>query len=384
MVRTWLALVMALPLLATAGAGVDERGAAPDLDKVVGQPDRCYEPFAAGPSNVPGELVLAGTTSVAGASAATRRPFVLSVDFDGRWREVLVDDARVRSLEARGVARLDATTFVISGVGSAGESLALVDHTGRLEEVKNLATDVAVMGLERGSANDFLVYGRLGTRPYYASLNRSLAAIFERFPSVAAPMAQVLKARYSRARDAIWMVVQSVDAKRNPRVTLLKHDLLGNPVASTDVKAMYADFEETSDGVLLLYYAAAGDAQSMVVASFDKALKQRWVSEPLRARRGVIAPRVVLLEDEVLVVAADEFKLLLAGFDLSGRHLWTYRDPSSSVSPGSTYLIAHDGARLLLAQPDRRGGDATHGAPDPSCTRIRVVRFQGRGRTGAR
>jgi hypothetical protein len=141
------------------------------------------------------------------------------------------------------------------------------------------------------------------------------------------------------------------------------------------VQSIYADFDESPAGIALLHYTAADAVQSIHVGYFDKMLNSRWQAGPVQARLGMPGPRVVALKDKVLVVAADDFKMLLAAFDLGGRALWTYREPGTPLAPGSTYLVAHDATRVLIAQPDRRGGDATHPAPDPSCTRIRVVRF---------
>ena len=377
MARRGLALVFAGSFAVTAAATVNEKDAAPDLEKAVGELSRCYEPFASGPSSLPGELVLAGTASARASSlAGERSPFVMSVDFEGRGSEVVFDDERVRLVEARAVARLDAEVFVVAGVTPEDNVIALVERTGKVEQVRKLAADVSLVGIERGSANDFLVYGRFGSRPYYAGLKRSLSPVFERFPIIASSYGQVFKARYSRARDAIWMLVQGADGPQSDgTVSLVKHDLLGNTLASTSVKSMYADFEETADGVVLLHYTAADETQNLIVSSFDRALKPRWVSEPIRARRGLVGPKLAVLKDKVLVVAANEFKLSIAAFDLAGRPLWTYRDKSSSLSPGSTYFVAHDATRLLVAQPDRRGAEAGRPAPDPSCTRIRVVRF---------
>ena len=166
-----------------------------------------------------------------------------------------------------------------------------------------------------------------------------------------------------------------VQGQGEVQVSLVKQDLLGATVGSTVVSSIYADFEETPDGVVLLYYTATNDTQNVFVASFDPSLKRRWVSDPLRARRGLLGPKLVVLKDRILVVAADDYKLWIVALDLRGQLLGSYHDPTAALGPGSTYFVAHDATRLLLGQPDRRGGDATHSAPDPSCTRVRILRF---------
>jgi hypothetical protein len=376
-VRRALALVLLCSVAAAADAVVDDKGASPDLEKAVGDLGRCYDPFAGGPSNVPGELLVAGTVSSRASSAeAERSPFVMTVDLEARVKETVFEDERTRFIEVRGAARLDATTFVVAGVTAGANTLAVVEASGKVAEARNLNADVDIVGVERGSARDFLVFGRFGSRPYYAGLGRSLAPVFERFPGAETAFGQVLKARYARARDGIWMIVQGADSVQGePTLTLVKHDLLGKPVASTTVKSLYGDFEETADGIVLLHYTAAGQAQNLIVSAFDATLKPRWVTDPVRAQRGLLGPKLAVLKDKVLVVAADEFKLALAAFDLQGKRLWVDKDDSPAVSPGSTYFVAHDQARLLLAQPDRRAVAAAPDGPDPTCTRIRVVRF---------
>jgi len=376
--RYWPVMVLSASLPANGFAVMDDKHATPDFERVLGHQDRCYELSASGSSNLPSELLLAGTSHSPGVTrvAEARSPFLLSVDLEGQSRELAFTAKTGRFLELRGAVRLSDDAIVVAGVTSEGQVLELVDRTGKVTQTAKVAGDVNVRGMERGSANDFVVYGSLGSRPYYAGLNRSLAVMFERFPAGEAASGQVLKARYAAGRDGLWIAVQQVEASaEKATVTLVKDDLLGNRIASTEVPSIYADFDETPGGIALLYYTAVEGVQKIHVAYFDKTLGSGWQADPVQARLGVAGPRIVGLKDKVLVVAADEFKLVLAALDLKGKALWTYHEEGPSLSPGGTYLMAHDGAHLLLAQPDRRGGDATHPAPDPSCTRIRVVRF---------
>jgi hypothetical protein len=358
---------------------IDADRTTPDFDKIVGHQDRCYDPTVIGPSTIPSEFLIAGTSTVpSGTGGADGRvPFLSTVDLEGRSRDVPFIGEAGLYLEVRGAARLDGDSIVVAAVTAEGQVLQLLDSTGKVTRSVKLAPDVDVRGIERGSANDFLIYGSLGSRPYYAGLNRTLAAVFERFPAEAAASGQVLKAHYAAARDGVLMVVQRIDGGSADKatVTLAKHDLLGNLVASVEARSVYADFDEARDGIAFLYFTGDGRVQTIQVTYFDRTLKPLWQAEPIPTRLGVAAPRVAALKDETVVVAANEFTLLLAALDGKGQPIRTYREAGPSLSAGGTYLVAHDSTRLLIAQPDRRAGDATHPAPDPMCTRIRVVRF---------
>src|SRR5712691_12422511 len=132
--RYWPVMVLSASLPANGFAVMDDKHATPDFERVLGHQDRCYELSASGSSNLPSELLLAGTSHSPGVTrvAEARSPFLLSVDLEGQSRELAFTAKTGRFLELRGAVRLSDDAIVVAGVTSEGQVLELVDRTGKV------------------------------------------------------------------------------------------------------------------------------------------------------------------------------------------------------------------------------------------------------------
>lgn len=368
----WLAFALFLALIESAHPALDDKKAAVSLDVSVGKANQCYSPTAGG-KTASGNLSIAGSRWVASPKASTGpgQPFIISVDAEGKASEVQIEDPRLKSLEIRAIASLD-SAFVVTGTAGSGQILAIVDGNGRVLATKLLPSDLQIMGIEGGTAKDFLIYGRLGSRPYFAALDRSLASLFERFPAAAGLYGQVVKLRYSAGRGSLLALVQGASKTNleDSAIALARFDLVGNELGRTVVKAVYADFDDSSLGVAFISYGAGGG--DIEVRQFDPALKQKWKAEPLATRMGIATPAVAIVGGRTVVVAANGLRLYMAGFDPSGRPLWNYWESSPTVS-ATNYFIAGDDKQLLIGHSDTKAWEAPGGTA--RCNRIRVLRF---------